>query len=77
MLASAVVWYVRKTKHSKVRHSTAQHGTARHSTALRRAVELAKLNGAGGVFLVLSATAVYAAGCDTKKELEPASTESD
>ena len=37
MLASVVVWHVRKRKHCK----------ARHSTALRRAVELAKLNGAG------------------------------
>ena len=37
LLASVVVWHVRKRK----------HGTARHRTALRRAVELAKLNGAG------------------------------
>ena len=54
LLASVVVWYVRKRKHSKARHSTAQHGTvphrtaghdiARHRTALRCAVDLAKLS---------------------------------
>ena len=32
MLASVVVWYVRKRKHSKARHSTAQHGTVRQGT---------------------------------------------
>ena len=61
------------------RESTAKHGTARHRTALRRAVELAKLNGAGDTavcFFVLSAID-YAAGCDTKKELESAPTERD
>ena len=34
MLASVVVWYERKRKHSKARHSTAQHGTARQGTTL-------------------------------------------
>ena len=58
MLANVVVWQVRKRKHCKARHSTAPHAgrdTTRHRTALRRAVELAKLNGAGGCFFVLSA----------------------
>ena len=32
MLASVVVWYVRKRKHCKARHSTAQQSTARHRT---------------------------------------------
>ena len=49
--------------HSTVPH--AWHDTARHCTALRRAVELAKLNGAGGGGFVLSD--MYAAGCDTEK----------
>ena len=54
LLASFVVGYVRKRKHSKARRSTAQHGTvphrtaghdtARHRTALRCAVDLAKLS---------------------------------
>ena len=49
-------------QHGTARHRTAQHaghGTARHRTALRRAVELAELNGAGDTavcFFVLSAS---------------------
>ena len=34
--------------HGIARHNRAPHGTARPRTALRRAVELAKLNRAGG-----------------------------
>ena len=84
LLASVAVWYVRKRKHCKALHRTAQqraqHGTARrarHLTALRRAVELAKLNGAGDTVVCFLCFQLYAAGCDTKKELEPAPTESD
>ena len=62
------------------RHSTAPHAghdTARHRTALRRAVELAKLNGAGDTGVCFLCFQLYAAGCDTEKELEPAATGSD
>ena len=51
-------------KHDMGWHSTAPHAghdTVRHLMALRRAVELAKLNGAGVCVFVLSATTVYAA----------------
>ena len=58
------------TRHSRAAH--AGHDTARHRTALRRAVELAKLNGAGACLVCFR---LYAAGCDTKKELEPAPTD--
>ena len=37
------------------RENSAKHGTARHRTALRRAVELVKLNGAGACVFVRSA----------------------
>ena len=45
-------------KHGTARHSTAPHAghdTTRYCTALCRDVELAKLNGAGVCFFVLSA----------------------
>ena len=80
MLASVVVWYVRKRKalqstaqHGTTGHSSAphaRHDTARHRTALRRAVELAKLNAAGDTVYSFVLSAILA-GCDTKKELEP------
>ena len=75
MLASERCRLVR-TKEKSL-HSTAQHGTARHRTALRRAVELAKLNGAGDTAVCFLCFQLYAAGCDTEKELEPAATGSD
>ena len=62
VLANVVVCYVRRRKHSEARHSAAQHGTARHRTALRRAVELAKLSGAGVLF-----SCFQLAGCDLRK----------
>ena len=72
MLASVVVPYVRKRKHSETRHNTVQHGTAphrtaghdnaRHRTALRCVVELAKLSGAVLLFLCFQL-----AGCDLRK----------
>ena len=78
LLASAfvVVLNVRNRKHCKARHSTAPyagHDTARHRTVLPLAVDLAKLNGAGYTAVFFCAFRyTYAAGCDTKKELEPA-----
>ena len=50
-------------KHGTARYSTAQHAghdIARHRTALRRAVELAKLDGAGACSFVLSAIRSWA-----------------
>ena len=71
-------------KHGTARHSRTQHGTARrarhrarHRTALRRAVELAKLNGAGDTAVFLLCFQLYAAGCDPENELDPARTEND
>ena len=55
------------------RESTAKHGTARHRTALRRAVELAMLNGAGDTavrFFVLSDIHKQL-GVTRKKNLSP------
>ena len=81
---SVVVWYARNKTLCKARYSTAQHGTARrarhrarHRTALRRAVELAKLNGAGDTAVFLLCFQLYAAGCDPENELDPARTEND
>ena len=61
-------------QHCKAWHSTEQQDPARHSTALRRAVELAKLNGALLLWVFLCFQ-LYAAGCHTKKNFEPAPTE--
>ena len=57
-LSSGMYERVSTAKHGTVRRSTAPHAghdTGRHSMALRRAVELAKLDGAGVCFFVLSA----------------------
>ena len=72
MLAGVVVWYLRKRKHSKARHSMAPHAGhdnawAPHGAAPRRAVELSKLNGAGGWFFRAFRYTQLGAGCDTKK----------
>ena len=57
--------------HGTVRHRTAPHAwhdTAWHRTALRRAVELSKLNGAGVFFCAFSYTQL---GVTRKKNLSP------
>ena len=58
MLAIVVVWYVR----------TRMHCEARHSTALRRAVELDRLNEAGVCFCAFSYTQLVVT---RKKNLSP------
>ena len=60
-------------KHGTARHSTAPHAgndTTRHRTTLSRAVDLAKLNGAGACVFVLSA--IYTQlGVTRNKNLTP------